>query len=266
MKKFFGAILIVASIILAVTAVQTNFSLVASGIIDLTLFVHVVNIITVILVMFLNQNIVVDYIACATLLISVVKPANTVIVTYIGKIDGIAGAVVPVVGLIAVVLCIAFLFYAAYKTNKIAVGKGLVVVISVLCFAAAIIVGFVINAIAASNGIEQIGLIAEGALATATTVLMVISFFLTKEDLAKVAIIVAVVMTWFTMINQELVTKAVEKVMSIKSYTIKGIIPIVLGIIAFEFLKIGVKNILSKRETTEVVADDDDEDEFEDKE
>ena len=142
----------------------------------------------------------------------------------------------------------------------------MVVVISVLCFAAAIIVGFVINAIAASNGIEQIGLIAEGALATATTVLMVISFFLTKEDLAKVAIIVAVVMTWFTMINQELVTKAVEKVMSIKSYTIKGIIPIVLGIIAFEFLKIGVKNILSKRETTEVVADDDDEDEFEDKE
>lgn len=258
-KKLIGALLLVASIVLAVTAVQTNFSLVASGIIDLTLFVHVVDIIAVILVMFLNQNIVVDYIACATLLISVVKPANTVIVTYIGKIDGIAGAVVPVVGLIAVVLCIAFLFYAAYKTNKIAVGKGLVVVISALCFAAAIIVGFVINAIAASNGIEQIGLIAEGALATATTVLMVISFFLTKEDLAKVAIIVAVVMTWFTMINQELVTKAVEKVMSIKSYTIKGIIPIVLGIVFFELGKSGIKFILAKE--SEVTQDENDDDE-----
>lgn len=259
MKKFFGALLLVVAIVLAVTAVQTNFSLVASGIVDLTLFVHVVDIIAVILVIFLNQNIVVDYIACATLLISVVKPANTVIVTYIGKIDGIAGAVVPVVGLIAVVLCIAFLFYAAYKTNKIAVGKGLVVVISALCFAAAIIVGFVINAIAASNGIDQIGLIAEGALATATTVLMVISFFLTKEDLAKVAIIVAVVMTWFTMINQELVTKAVEKVMSIKSYTIKGIIPIVLGIVFFELGKSGIKCILAKE--SEVTQDEDDDDE-----
>ena len=267
MKKFFGAILIVASIILAVTAVQTNFSLVANnGVIDLTLFVHIAKICAVAMIIYSNQSIIVDYIACATVLISGVKPANTFVSTHIGKIDGIMGAVAPVIALIIVVLVIAILFYMAYKTNRIVAGKGLIVIISILCLVASILVGFIVNSVAASNGVTQIGLVTESLLAATITVLMVISFFLTHEDLAKIAIVIATFMTWWTILNERIVTRAVEKLMSIDSYKFKGIIPIVLGIIAFEFLKIGVKNILSKGETTEVVADDDDEDESEDEE
>lgn len=245
MKKIVGAFLFVAAVILGVTAVQLNYSMVSGGVIDLTLIVHVLQIFAVAMVILFNKNIWVDYIACATVLLSGVKPANAIIARHIGKIKGIWGAVIPVILMIAVIVVIVGLFYAAYKTNKLAVGKGLTVIISCLCLLAAILVGFLINALAASNGVKQISLVAEGALISASTILMVIAFFITHEQLARVAIVVSGILSWWTIINEHVITRIIEKVVTINSYKIKGVLPVVLGVICFEVGKLGVTKILN---------------------
>lgn len=244
MKRILGAFMFVAAVILGVTAVQLNYSMVSGGVIDLTLFVHILQIFAVAMIILFNKNLWVDYIACATVLLSGVKPANAIIAKYIGTFKGIWGAVIPVILMIAVVVVIVGLFYAAYKTNKLAIGKGLTVIISCLCLLAAILVGFLINALAASNGVRQISLVAESALIGVSTTLLVIAFFITKEQLARVAIVVSGILSWWTIINEQVITRLVEKAVNINSYKIKGVIPILLGLICFELGKLGINKIL----------------------
>ena len=234
----------VAAVILGVTAVQLNYSMVSGGVIDLTLIVHVLQILSVPMVILFNKNIWVDYIACGTVLLSGVKPANEIISRYIGTFKGIWSAIIPVLLMIAVVVVIVGLFYAAYKTNKLAIGKGLTVIISCLCLLAAILVGFLINALAASNGVRQISLVAESALIGVSTTLLVIAFFITQEQLARVAIVVSGILSWWTIINEQVITRLVEKAVNIHSYKIKGVIPILLGLICFELGKMGINKIL----------------------
>jgi hypothetical protein len=153
---------------------------------------------------------------------------------------------VPVLLLIAIVLLIVALFYMAYKTNKIAIGKSLVVIISCLSVLASIVVGFLINALAETNGVSQIGFVAESLMAAVATFFMIISFFLTKEDRAKVAIVVAGLLTWWPIINETLMNLVVQKLISIKSYTLKGLIPIVMGMLAIELLRSGLILLFDK--------------------
>jgi hypothetical protein len=245
-KSLIGALLIVSAMLLTLSALQLNWSMITTELIKLTFYIHVLQIITVALVMVFNTNAPVDYAACITLLISGVKPANALVNRYLGKIDGIIGAVVPVLLLIAIVLLIVALFYMAYKTNKIAIGKSLVVIISCLSVLASIVVGFLINALAETNGVSQIGFVAESLMAAVATFFMIISFFLTKEDRAKVAIVVAGLLTWWPIINETLMNLVVQKLISIKSYTLKGLIPIVMGMLAIELLRSGLILLFDK--------------------
>ena len=236
MKKIFGALLFVVSVILGVTAVQLNYSMLSGGVIDLTLIVHIIQILAVALIILFNKNVWVDYIACCTVLLSGVKPANAIIAKYIGTFKGIWGAVIPVILMIAVVIVILALFYAAYKTNKLAIGKGLTVIISCLSLLAAILVGFLINALAASNGVKQISLIAESVLSGISTILLIIAFALTKELLARVSVIVSGILTWWTIINERVVTQVVEKIIKVESITLKGLLPLAMAMLAIQIL------------------------------
>lgn len=259
LRKFFGALLLVASILFTLSGIQLNWSMLNAEVINLTFAMHIMQIITVALVIVLNKNILVDYAACLTLLISGVKPANTVVNHLFGKIEGVIGAAVPVVLLIVITLVIVVLFYMAYKTNKLAVSKTLVVVISCTCLIASIVAGFLVNAIAESTGVSQIGLVAESLLAAIATVLMIISFFLTKEDKAKVVIVIATLLTWWPIINDVLISRVVRKIVSIESYTLKGLLPIFIGMLAVELLRIGL--ILLFKSNSKDDVDDDEEEE-----
>ncbi len=74
---------------------------------------------------------------------------------------------------------------------------------------------------------------------------MVIAFFITHEQLARVAIVVSGILSWWTIINERVITRIIEKVVTINSYKIKGILPVVLGVICFEVGKLGVTKILN---------------------
>lgn len=245
-KKFFYALLLVAGLLIFLTAVEFNWSMINADFVNLSVLMHILRIVFVALVIISNKNILVDYTACATLLISGVKPANEIINRYFGKITGVLGAVVPVLILIAMVVIIVALFYMAYKTNHIAVGKTLVVLISVACLVASIVVGFLVNVLVENNGGNQIGLVAESFLAVITTGLMITGFFLTKEDLAKVTIVIVIFLTWYTIINEMIVSRFVNKIITIKSYTIKGLLPILMGMLAIELLRVGLVRLLER--------------------
>jgi hypothetical protein len=243
LKKFFGALLIVSCLLLTLSSIEFNWSMINAGFINLTFIMHLMKIVSVALFIVVNKNILADYAACLALLFSGVKPANTAINHIFGKIDGIVGAVVPVLMLIAIVLVIVAMFYMAYKTNKMAVGKTLVVIISSISMIASILVGFLINALAESNGVTQVGVVAESLLAAFTTILMIIGFFLTREDLAKITIVISAFLTWWTIINEVLVSRFVDKLINIKSYTLKGILPIMMAMLAIELFRYGLKFI-----------------------
>ncbi len=246
LKKFFYALLLVAGLIIFLTAIEFNWSMINADFVNLSMIMHIFRIIFVAIVIVSNKNIPVDYAACATLLISGVKPANEIVNRYFGKITGVLGAVVPVLLLIAMVVIIVALFYMAYKTNKMPVGKTLVIAISGTCLITSIVIGFLVNVLVENNGGNQIGLVAESFLAVITTVLMIIGFFLTKEDLAKVAIVIVIFLTWWTIINEMIVSRFVNKIITIKSYTIKGLLPILMGMLAIELLRVGLVRLLER--------------------
>lgn len=246
LKKFFYALLLVVSLLLSITAVEFNWSMINADFVNLSIVMHILQIIFVALVIVFNKHILVDYAACASLLITGVKPANELVNRYFGKITGVLGAVVPVVLLIVMVLVIVALFYMAYKTNRIAVGKTLVIAISATCLITSIVVGFLVNVLVENSGLTQIGLVTETILAAIATVLMVIGFFLTKEDLAKVAIVIVVFLTWWTIINEMIVSRFVNKIITIKSYTLKGLLPILMGMLAIELLRVGLVHLLER--------------------
>lgn len=255
-KELIGALLIVSAILLTLSALQLNWSMINTELINLTFYIHVLQIITVALVIVFNKNTLVDYAACITLLISGVKPANTAVNHFFGKIDGIVGAVVPVLMLIAIVLVIVAMFYMAYKTNKMAVGKTLVVIISCVSMIASIVVGFLINALAETNGVSQIGFVAESLLASVATILMIISFFMTQEDRAKVAIVVAGLLTWWPILNEAVMSRIVKMLVNIESYTIKGLLPILMGMLAIELLRLGLILLFNKPSIQEESEED----------
>ena len=255
LKKFFYALILVAGLLIFLTAVEFNWSMINTNFVNLSVLMHILRIVFVALVIISNKNILVDYTACATLLIIGVKPANEIINRYFGKITGVLGAVVPVLILIAMVVIIVALFYMAYKTNHIAVGKTLVVLISGARLVASIVVGFLVNVLVENNGGNQIGLVAESFLAVITTGLMIAGFFLTKEDLAKVTIVIVIFLTWYTIINEMLVSRFVDKLINIKSYTLKGILPIMMAMLAIELLRVGLVRLLEKTCPSEEESD-----------
>ncbi len=246
MKNFFtksvaAALLTAVAIIATVSSLQLNWSLIHASSVNLTIVMHIVQIVAVAMIIVLNKNVIVDYVACFTLLISGIKPANTLVNSIFGKIEGTVGAVIPIVALIVMVLVIVGLFVMAYRTNHLAASKTLIIAISVAGLITSVVIGFLYNVLAASNGSGQIGLVTGTILSSTATILLVISFFLTKEEFARLAILVAGLMTIWTFINELVVMKVVEKVIALNSYKVKGIIPIALGILAFETGKLGIK-------------------------
>ena len=265
MKNFFtksvaAALLTAVAIISAVSALQLNWSLIHGSNVNLTIVMHIVQIIAVAMIIVLNKNIIVDYVACFTLLISGIKPANTLVNSIFGKIEGTVGAIIPIVALILMVLVIVGLFFMAYRTNHLAVGKTLIIAISSACLVTSVLIGFLYNVLAASNGSGQVGLVTDTILSSAATILLVIAFFLTKEEFARLAILIAGLMTIWSFINELVVMRVVEKVIALNSYKVKGVIPIALGILAFEAGKLGIK-LFRTSKTAEAEDADNPEDE-----
>lgn len=240
-KHILGALLLMLGIIGFFFAYQLNSSLITGDITDLTIILHIIQIVSVALVIILNRSNVVDFMACGILLLSGVKPANSFVSKYFGKIEGIWGAVIPIVLLISITIVLVVLFYMVYKTNKLVLNKGLIAIISSLCLLASIIIGFAINAIAAQNGVKEIGLITEGLLMIGTTILLIVSFFLTKENWAKVAIVPAGFLAWWPFINEKVVSHLITQTLKVGSVSVKGVLPIVIGILAFVVGKHGIQ-------------------------
>lgn len=243
--KTLGALLLILSILIALTAIQLNWSMINTKVVNLTIIIHVLQLISVACIIYFNKNQLVDYAACLTLLFSGIKPANSLVNQFLGKIEGIAGAAVPVVLLLALVALVITLIIMTRRTNHPAAGKALTIVTSVISVIASILVGFIINALAENQGVNQINLVAEGILAAVATIIMIISFFLTQEDKAKVVIVVALLMTWWPIINNHLITRIIGWIVSIDSYKLKGLIPVALGMLSIESGRFGIKHLLS---------------------
>ena len=59
----------------------------------------------------------------------------------------------------------------------------------------------------------------------------------------------------YTIINEMLVSRFVDKLINIKSYTLKGILPIMMAMLAIELLRVGLVRLLEKTCPSEEESD-----------